>query len=776
MVEAALRPVDDRAVGEQRGEAAVHGGDDGAAATHVEVGLLLPGEAGLREVLGGGAAAHGDVALLAVLLFQPAIRLPNGLFQGLRKLSAEDRAANALADRLQPGDISDVEISELLADEGLEPGRGHERAVRGGRRREPVRNAHAARHERATQLAERGVLASDSRHVREPDVVEPEHLCIGHVAAPARESFIEPTAAATEAKSGKPAKRCRAYRFTAGRDVGETLPSDSVECGHREHPARNPLPAACDRVREECMFEDNRGSTGSDGGNREATSLVVEAARPETQNGEGAGDAVVRVGDRTLERIDAYRWRLPRTGGMRVEGLIYAARRMLDDIAQDRAVEQVANVATLPGIVGRSIAMPDIHLGYGFPIGGVAAFDPEQGGVVSPAGVGYDINCGVRLLRSDLPADDARPRMAALMTQIMRDVPAGVGSQYKDRVLGEADLRAVLEQGSAWLLAQGVATEDDLERTEAGGAMPGADPDAVSGRALERGRPQLGTVGSGNHFIEVGFVDEVYDATTATRFGLRPGHVTVLIHSGSRGLGHQVCDDFLGVMLDSAARNQIALPDRQLACAPLDSPEARRYMGAMTAAANFAFANRQMMAHRVRLSFARIFGRTWQDLGLNMVYDVAHNMAKWERHEVDGRERRLCVHRKGATRAFPPGHPDVPAAYRDVGQPMLIPGDMVRYSYVLAGTAAAFRETFGSACHGAGRRMSRHSAKASVRGRSLRNEFRELGIEVRASSYATIAEEIPEAYKDVAEVVDVVHGAGIGRRIARLKPLGVLKG
>ncbi|MBI4521159.1 MAG: RtcB family protein [Gemmatimonadetes bacterium] len=466
---------------------------------------------------------------------------------------------------------------------------------------------------------------------------------------------------------------------------------------------------------------------------------------------------------------------------MRVDGIIYADRALMAAIADDprtggEAIRQVANVACLPGIVGRSIGMPDIHWGYGFAIGGVAAFDPREGGVVSPGGVGYDINCGVRLLRSSLSVEAVRPHLPALMNQIMRDVPAGLGSRYRDFVLSDEEIREVLRGGAAWALTQGYASEEDLRRIEAGGRLAGADPDAVSRRASERGRSQLGTVGSGNHFIEIGHVDAVYDADVAGRFGLEPGTVCVLIHSGSRGLGYQVCDDFLGVMLAAAARFGIELPDKQLACAPLDSPEATRYMGAMNAAANYAFANRQMMAYRVREAFTRIFSRPWSERGLDLVYDVAHNIAKWETHEVEGRTRRLCVHRKGATRALPAGHPELPEKYRDIGQPVLIPGDMARYSYVLVGTQAAYRETFGSTCHGAGRRMSRAAAKKSVRGRSLRKEFEALGIEVRASSYATIAEEVPEAYKDVAEVVEVVHGAGIGRKVARLHPMGVLKG
>ncbi len=494
-------------------------------------------------------------------------------------------------------------------------------------------------------------------------------------------------------------------------------------------------------------------------------------AAPAARGGSAAAGAPLH-----LERIDAFRWRIPRQGRMRVEGLVYADDRLMEQIRGDQALRQVANVAELPGIVGRSIGMPDIHWGYGFAIGGVAAFDPEEGGVVSPGGVGYDINCGVRLLRTSLPRAEVEARIPRLMDRLLADIPAGVGAGYAHFKLSDADVRHVLREGAGWAVRHGYGTEGDLERIEAGGAIDGADPDAVSARAVERGRDQLGTVGSGNHFIEIDEVADLFDAATARTFGLEPGHLAVLIHSGSRGLGYQVCDDFLATMLRTAAAHGIELPDRQLACAPLGSPEARRYLSAMAAAANFAFANRQMMAHRVRIAFQEVLGRPWQELGLTLVYDVAHNIAKWERHVVDGRERRLCVHRKGATRAFPPGHPELPAAYRATGQPVLIPGDMGRYSYVLAGTGGAFTETFGSTCHGAGRRMSRHQAKRAVQGRDLRHEFHDRGIEVRASSFATVAEEVPEAYKDVAEVVSVVDGAGIGKKVARLEPLGVLKG
>jgi tRNA-splicing ligase RtcB len=478
-----------------------------------------------------------------------------------------------------------------------------------------------------------------------------------------------------------------------------------------------------------------------------------------------------------LERLDDHRWLLPRRGAMRVDGIVYADDRLIEDVRHDESLRQVANVACLPGIVGRSIGMPDIHWGYGFPIGGVAAFDPDEGGVVSPGGVGYDINCGVRLLRSDLSEADLRPRLEPLMNQVMRDVPSGVGSHHRGGGLPVEELRSVLTGGVPWAVAsRGWGVPADVARIESGGVLPGADPGRVSARALDRGRDQLGSVGSGNHFIEVGYVDRLFDEPAAAALGLEMGTVTVLIHSGSRGLGHQVCTDYLEVMLDAAGDHGIRLPDRQLTCAPLDSPEARDYLAAMAAAANFAFVNRQRMAHLVRGAFERVFERPWEALGLGLVYDVAHNNAKWETHVVEGRERRLCVHRKGATRAFPPGHPELDPTFAGIGQPVLIPGDMGRYSYVLVGTRQAFEETFGSCCHGAGRRMSRTQARKVAGGRALRREFRERGIVVRAASRATIAEELPEAYKDVADVVDVVHRAGIGRKVARLRPMGVLKG
>ena len=474
-----------------------------------------------------------------------------------------------------------------------------------------------------------------------------------------------------------------------------------------------------------------------------------------------------------VHRVDAYRWRVKRSGGMRTDGLIFADDQLMRDLEGDQCIQQVVNVAHLPGIVGPSIAMPDIHWGYGFPIGGVAAFD-EHEGVISPGGVGYDINCGVRLLRTSLPLAEIRPKLARLMDTLYQGIPSGVGSARSDIKLSLKELDRVLEQGAKWTVDQGYGTPSDLDAIEANGCLPG-EPDRVSARAKERGRSQLGTVGSGNHFVEVGYVAEVFDDRIAARLGLGAETVTFFIHSGSRGLGYQVCDDHLDVMVRAAARYGIDLPDKQLCCAPLPSPEAKAYFGAMNSAANYAFANRQLMAHYVRKALGTVFARDVADRA-TLVYDVAHNIAKFETHEVDGRARRVCVHRKGATRAFPPGHQELGDRYRDIGQPVLIPGDMGRYSFVLVGTEGAFAETFGSTCHGAGRRMSRHQAKKLARPRNVPKELEERGILIRAASRRTVDEEIPEAYKDVRQVVDVVHGAGIGKKVVRLVPIGVLKG
>jgi tRNA-splicing ligase RtcB len=461
---------------------------------------------------------------------------------------------------------------------------------------------------------------------------------------------------------------------------------------------------------------------------------------------------------------------------MRVDGIVYADAAMMEDIRRDQSLQQVRNVAHLPGIIGASLAMPDIHWGYGFPIGGVAAVDAEEG-AVSPGGVGYDINCGVRLLRSTLSRAEIAPRLRDIVTQMFRNVPTGVGEGRRDLKLSRGDLRGVLESGAEWAVSRGFGDRADLDHIEEGGRLAGADPERVSDRARERGATQLGTLGSGNHFAEVQYVAEIYDERIASAFGLAPDQITVMIHSGSRGLGHQVCQEHLRVMVEAARKYGITLPDRQLCCAPIRSPEGQAYLAAMAAAANFAFANRQVMSHWVRESVSGALGIAPHRTGMSVVYDVCHNIAKFETFDAGGgRTRRACVHRKGSTRAYPPGHRQTPAAYRDVGQPVLIPGDMGRYSYVLVGTDRAYAETFGSTCHGAGRRMSRAEAKRSVRGRQLLQELESKGIHVMAAGMATVAEEMPEAYKDVADVVRVVDGAGLSLRVAQLRPLGVIKG
>ena len=472
-----------------------------------------------------------------------------------------------------------------------------------------------------------------------------------------------------------------------------------------------------------------------------------------------------------VQQIDQFRWRIPREGKMRVDGIVYADEAMMRDIRLDKSLEQVTNVAHLPGIVGASLAMPDIHWGYGFPIGGVAATDAEDG-VVSPGGVGYDINCGVRLLASRLTRTDVTPRLRDIVTAMYARVPTGAGGRRRDPRLSSTDVAAVMRDGAAWAVDRGFGSTADLEHIEEGGVLRGADPSLVSARAVERGRSQLGTLGSGNHFAELQYVSEIYDERVAAAFGLERNHVTIMIHSGSRGLGHQVCEDHLRIMIRAAGRYGIELPDRQLCCAPIRSPEGRQYLSAMSAAANFAFANRQVMAHAVCESLAEALATSPESTGVRTVYDVCHNIAKFETFPGGT----VCVHRKGATRAYPAGHPQTPSTYREVGQPVLIPGDMGRYSYVLVGTDTAYRDTFGSTCHGAGRRWSRSQAKRQAKGRAVIQDLEARGIVVMAAGLATVAEEMPDAYKDVADVVRVVHDAGVARRVAQLRPVGVIKG
>lgn len=471
-----------------------------------------------------------------------------------------------------------------------------------------------------------------------------------------------------------------------------------------------------------------------------------------------------------IKQIDDYRWEIPKTGAMRVPGEIFASEDLIDRVIREKAAEQVANVATLPGIVGRAMAMPDIHWGYGFPIGGVAAFDADEG-VISPGGIGYDINCGVRLLRTNLFAKDIEGRIEDVVGGLFGNVPSGVGSTGKLN-LSPGEVKSVLRDGARWAVSQGFGDPDDLKHIEEEGRLDGADPSCVSARAVERGEEQLGTLGAGNHFLEVQVVDRIFEPETARAFGLEEGQVTVMIHTGSRGLGYQVCDDYLRVLMEASRRYNIVLPDRQLVCAPPRSDEARRYYAAMACAANYAWANRQIITHWVRETLMRELSLTPNTIGLEVVYDVAHNIGKFEEHGG----RKLVVHRKGATRAFPAGDARIPEDYRAVGQPVLIPGTMGTESYVLVGTERAMKETWGSTCHGAGRVMSRTQALKGVRGQELAKDLRKHGIAVQSDSWKTLAEEAPSAYKDVSEVVEVCHGAGISRKVARLKPRGVVKG
>ncbi|MDD5722974.1 MAG: RtcB family protein [Syntrophales bacterium] len=481
------------------------------------------------------------------------------------------------------------------------------------------------------------------------------------------------------------------------------------------------------------------------------------------------------MSDIRIERLDELRWIIPPTGGMRVPGIIYADERMMKTMGTDESLKQVANVAHLPGIISHSLAMPDIHWGYGFPIGGVAAFDMEEG-IISPGGVGYDINCGVRLMVTNLQIEEIRDRMRELVVALFKNIPAGVGSESALK-LSEDEEKKVLRQGAAWAVNRGYGLFSDLATTEDSGAMEGADPAFVSDRALERGRRQLGTLGSGNHFLEIEVVEEIFDRRVASVFGLTTeGQVAVAIHTGSRGFGYQVCDDYLARMVKHSSALDFPLPDRQLACAYLTSNEGKEYMGAMACAANYAWANRQILMHRTAQTFEEILGRSPRDIGMKLVYDVCHNIAKVEAFEIEGRKRRVCVHRKGATRALPPRHPALPDLYRETGQPVLIPGDMGTGSYVLAGADRALVETFGSTCHGAGRVMSRGRAMKASRNRSIAAEMADRGVIVLAAGKKTLSEEMPEAYKDIEGVVNIVHRAGLSTKVARLRSVGCIKG
>ncbi len=482
------------------------------------------------------------------------------------------------------------------------------------------------------------------------------------------------------------------------------------------------------------------------------------------------------VSKQDFKRINDVLWEIPATfrKDMHVPARLYANARMLEDVLVDKSVEQLVNTATLPGVVGHALAMPDIHQGYGFPIGGVAATALPDG-VVSPGGVGYDINCGVRLLATNLEEEELRPHIDALADALYKNCPSGVGKGGSIKITAK-EFDRLLAEGARWALKAGFARAEDVERTESQGYFERADPGAVSQRARERGRDQVGTLGAGNHFIEVDLIEEVYDPAAADAMGLVRGRVAVQIHCGSRGLGHQVATDYVRDFQKAVRKYGIALPDRELVCAPVSSAEGQQYLGAMYCAANYAFANRQVLAHHIRRSFEQALAGKVRDWDVRQVYDIAHNMAKIETHDVGGKRVKVCVHRKGATRAFGPGFEELPPAYRAIGQPVLVPGSMGTASYVLVGTEASMAQSFGSTCHGAGRTMSRQKAKKTVRGERLREELQQDGIAVRAGSLAGLAEEAPVAYKDVDDVVQVVHEAGIARRVARLRPLAVIKG
>ncbi len=476
-----------------------------------------------------------------------------------------------------------------------------------------------------------------------------------------------------------------------------------------------------------------------------------------------------------VKKADDYIWDIPTSykPGMRVPGRIFVSPKLLQYLERD-TLEQTASVATLPGIQRYSMAMPDAHSGYGFPIGGVAAFDRNTG-IISPGGVGYDINCGIRIIRTNLSREDVHPKMKELIELLFREIPSGMGSKSKIRA-SDKELTDALLYGAKWAVESGYGMKEDLEHCEENGFMKAADPSKVSDKARRRGKPQFGTLGGGNHFLEVQYVDEVYDESVAKIFGLHKGQVTIMIHCGSRGAGHQICNDYIKILEQATQKYGIVLPDKQLTCAPAESTEGQNYFKAMAAGANYAWANRQVITHWVREVFTKFFGRDADELGMHLVYDVAHNVAKLEEHTINGEKKMVYVHRKGATRSFPPEHPDIPLAYRKVGQPVLIPGSMGTPSFVLHGTQKAMELTFGSACHGAGRISSRARALKELRGETIQQELEARGISVRATQPSVIAEEAPSVYKSSEEVVDVVHQLGIARKVVRLMPIGVAKG
>lgn len=477
-----------------------------------------------------------------------------------------------------------------------------------------------------------------------------------------------------------------------------------------------------------------------------------------------------------LKKISSNLWEIPKFGEMNVPGRIYISQKMAEKSLQnDQALQQVINVAHLRGIQKYSLAMPDIHWGYGFPIGGVAAIDLDDG-VISPGGVGYDINCGVRLATTSLEYDFVKDKIDSLISNLFQNIPTGVGSHGAIKKISIKEMKQVLLKGSAWAIENGLGDSSDIDFTEESGTLKNADPESVSPRAIERGIDQVGTLGSGNHFCEVDVVEEIYDEVTANIFGLFQNQIVVQIHTGSRGLGYQICDDYLKTILKASNAYGFKLPDKQLACAPIKSKEGIDYLSAMQSAANFAWNNRQVIMHLAKKSFLQTFRMKESELGFKLVYDVCHNIAKLEEHKINDEMKKVCVHRKGATRAFPPGSKLIPVKYRNVGQPVLIPGDMGRYSFVAVGTEKAMQETFGSSCHGAGRNLSRTKAMKDAKGRNLLEELHEKGVVIQASGYRTIAEEMPDAYKDVSDVVNVMHEEGITKKVAKLRPIGVIKG
>ena len=483
----------------------------------------------------------------------------------------------------------------------------------------------------------------------------------------------------------------------------------------------------------------------------------------------------MEVSSLEIKRLSDTLYEIPPTGGMRVPGRIYANEKLMESIRGDQSVVQVANVAHLPGIIGYSLAMPDIHWGYGFPIGGVAATDAREG-VISPGGVGYDINCGVRLLSTNLMVPEVEPRKKELVSALFNTVPTGIGSEGAIRKLTMSELEKVATQGANWALSRGYGTADDVASTEENGRLDGADPNSVSERAMTRGLRQIGTLGSGNHFLELDEVAEIFHPEAADVMGLREGGLAMVIHCGSRGFGYQICDDSLRVIVKAMEKYDITLPDRQLACVPINSKEGKTYIAAMRCAANYAWANRQVITHLIRNAFETELRMSPNAHGIRVVYDVCHNIAKFEKHRVNGGEVEVCVHRKGATRAFPAGNPDIPEVYQKIGQPILVPGSMGTGSYVLVGLPGSMEHTFGSSCHGAGRMMSRKKASQISKGMDLFKEMDKLGVLAMARGRRTMAEEMPHAYKEVGEVVDVMDRAGISRKVARLRPIGVIKG